>query len=648
MLWWIAFFNYADRQAIFSVFPLLQREMHLTDIQLGLLGSSFAWVYGLSAPFAGRVVDRVRRKTAILGGLHAWSAICMATALSRNFTHLFAFRAAEGLGETFYFPASMSLVSDYHDKRTRSRALGTHQTSVYVGTIAGGFFAGLIGQTYGWRWSFVVFGGLGVLLGLVLKRTLIEPKRGASDDLETVQELPAAAALKLIWGTPTAVILMAAFLCANFVAVVLLSWMPKFLYDKFHLGLAMAGLTATIFVQVASMIGSPLGGWLADIMRRRSAGGRMAVQAIGVLAGAPFVVLCGATHSVSGVIVALIAWGFCKGLYDANIFASMFDVIRPEARGTAAGFMNMVGWLGGGTAPVVIAWIASRHSLSYAISVTAVVYVLAGVLLIAGIVKFARRDAARITLGALCFVALLPGQEMKVWSEFQRIDPFGHVVAVDRVEHPREILSPAVARNAWTSFHLAITIPQRSPSYLYLQQNPEWFKVTVYKEQFVQTSQGWIPDHLTEVKIPCLVMLPDEVTPIAKQNTVTYWMDVWVPANTPVERMRMQAVLKSGDRWIVYPMEVRVTKAVAPRLGLVPQLLAPLTARADAFVRAGSERVETDSIRYRIRRNAAQDQALAGMLKLTLPAPARESGAEGYLKVRDFLLVEASRSAQGK
>src|SRR5262245_25410663 len=70
MLWWISFFNYADRQAIFSVFPLLETEMGLTLEERGLLGSSFAWVYGLSAPFAGAIVDRVRRKSAILGGLY--------------------------------------------------------------------------------------------------------------------------------------------------------------------------------------------------------------------------------------------------------------------------------------------------------------------------------------------------------------------------------------------------------------------------------------------------------------------------------------------------------------------------------------------------------------------------------------------------
>src|SRR5436309_794450 len=264
MLWLISFFNYADRQAIFSVFPLLERELRLTPVQLGLLGSAFAWVYGLAAPLAGMIVDRVERRTAILGGLHAWSWICVATALSRNFRHLFLFRAAEGLGETFYYPASMSLLSDYHGRQTRSRAMGLHQTSVYIGTIAGGFFAGLIGQHYGWRWSFLAFGGLGMILGVVLRRFLIEPARGATEPARTEASLPPLAALRIIFRTPTVKCLMAAFLCANFVAVVLLSWMPKFLYDKFGMNLATAGLTATVYAQLASMTGSPLGGWLAD------------------------------------------------------------------------------------------------------------------------------------------------------------------------------------------------------------------------------------------------------------------------------------------------------------------------------------------------------------------------------------------------
>jgi len=376
MLWWIAFFNYADRQAIFSVLPLLEKRFHLGPVELGLLGSSFAWVYGLCSPLAGAVVDLVRRKTAILGGLQAWSLICMATASSMNFGTLLFFRAAEGLGETFYFPASVSLVSDYHGSETRSRALGFHQTSVYIGTIGGGFFAGLIGQYYGWRWSFIVFGGLGCVLGLVLRRWLIEPPRTKAPVYRY------QAAVRLIFTQRASLLLMAAFLCANFVALVLLSWMPKFLNQEFKLDLAASGLAATVFLQLASMFSSPLGGWWADVLRRTSPGGRMRVQAIGLICGAPCVALCGWTRSIPVLVVALTAWGFFKGLYDANIFASMFDVVPPESRGTAAGMMNMVGWLGGGAAPIAVGFVAKAYSLGLAISMAAGVYVLGAALLV--------------------------------------------------------------------------------------------------------------------------------------------------------------------------------------------------------------------------------------------------------------------------
>jgi MFS family permease len=398
MLWWICFFNYADRQAIFSVFPLLEKEFGLTLQQLGWLGSSFGIIYGLCAPLAGRIVDRVNRKNAILGGLHTWSFIAITTAFSRGFGQLLFFRAAEGLGETFYMPASMSLVSDYHGTQTRSRALGLHQTSVYMGTIAGGYFAGLIGQTYGWRWSFVVFGALGVALGVVLHRFLIEPQRGAAEHARGTSTLVGAGhARPSLFRTPTVLILLAAFLCANFAAVVVLTWMPKFLYDKFHLSLAAAGLLATIFIQLASMVGSPAGGWIADRLRARRPDGRLMVQAAGLLCGAPFVVLCGLTRSIAWLIAALIAWGFCKGLYDANIFAALFDVVPPDSRGTATGVMNMVGWLGGGgAAPIVTGYIAQHYSLGIAISVTSAAYLAGGALLLAGIVFFIKRDVIRV------------------------------------------------------------------------------------------------------------------------------------------------------------------------------------------------------------------------------------------------------------
>ena len=412
MLWFIAFFNYADRVALGVSLPLISAEFHMDDFQKGLVNSAFAWVYGLGAPFAGFIIDRIRRKSAILFGLFTWSVICMCTATSRTWRQLFGFMAAEGLGETFYFPASMSLVSDYHDARTRSRAMSVHQTSVYGGTILGSLFAGLIADKLGWRYSFVIFGALGSLLAIVLIFFLREPRRGAADAADNRADtpdshggapgetrLPWGETLRIIWQTPTVLTLFAAFVCANFVFVVVLGWMTTFLKDQFNLqSLAWAGLSSVLFLQVSSIFGAPFSGWLADRLRQRTPRGRMIVQAAGVLCAAPFVVVCGQSHTFALTAVALVAWGFFKGVYDANIFASMYDVIRPEARGTAAGFMNAVGWLGGGGGPLVVGYIKQKFDIGLgdALALGGVSYAMSGVFLIIGLTFFVTRDSARM------------------------------------------------------------------------------------------------------------------------------------------------------------------------------------------------------------------------------------------------------------
>jgi MFS family permease len=83
------------------------------------------------------------------------------------------------------------------------------------------------------------------------------------------------------------------------------------------------------------------------------------------------------------LIGALAGAGLCKGIYDANIFASLFDVVRPEDRGTAAGLMNTVGWTGGFVAPTAVGLASEHFGLSVAIGSTAVVYLLVGLLALA-------------------------------------------------------------------------------------------------------------------------------------------------------------------------------------------------------------------------------------------------------------------------
>ncbi len=392
MLWFVCFFNYADRQAIFSVFEPIKGEMGLSDAQLGIVGASFMWVYAAAAPLAGLVGDRYKRKTLILGGLIFWSLITVATAFSKNYTHLVICRALEGFGEAFYFPASMALVSDYHGRDTRSRAMAIHQSSVYAGTIAGGSVAGVMADYFGWRSSFYLFGWFGVALGIILFFMLKEPRRGQAEEQTgnahatlDLKQADLLASIGEILKTPMVRILILVFVGANFVAMIFLTWMPTYLKRQFSMSLSMSGVSATVYLQIASVLGVITGGILADRLAKKHRGGRMMAQALGLFAGVPFIFLTGWTFSIPVLVLALIGFGYFKGMYDANIWASLHDVVRPERRATAVGVMNSIGWLGGGAGAYAIGVAAPVFGMSVCLSANSVVYLCVGLVMVIGV-----------------------------------------------------------------------------------------------------------------------------------------------------------------------------------------------------------------------------------------------------------------------
>jgi MFS family permease len=287
----------------------------------------------------------------------------------------------------------MSFLADYHGPRTRSRAMSIHQTSVYVGTAGGWFLGGWLGELYGWRSPFWVLGVAGTAYAVALGAMLIEPIRRLSEPGEPIpQAAPAGdahapdseawlAKVGRILSNPAAVMLLGVFVGANFVAAAFLVWLPSFIFRYFQLGLSSSSLVSA-FWPLASLPGALCGGVLADWAARRAASGRILVQSLGLVLGVPFVFLTGGSTSVPMLIAGLVGAGLCKGIYDANIFASLYDVVAPADRGTAAGLMNSVGWTGGFLAPLVVGIASDSESLSLrrAITSTAAVYLLVGLL----------------------------------------------------------------------------------------------------------------------------------------------------------------------------------------------------------------------------------------------------------------------------
>lgn len=282
--------------------------------------------------------------------------------------------------------------------------------------------------------------------------------------------------------------------------------------------------------------------------------------------------------------------------------------------------------------------------------------------------------APRYLLALAALAAGASAQSLRVYSEFQRIDPFGAVVAVDRAERPREILSPALARNAYATFQAVISVPSGSQYSLYVAQNPEdAVRVTAYLPTFVKRGETWIPDGLEPLTLSEIRQVLNPTRQVPGQTVTVVWLDLWVAGDAPVRRTRFEVQLYAGGQWTVYPMELRIVAPVVPAAQGPLEPLAPVEAPAAraaagplrayvcAAVRGGEEGPLT--VRGLIRRNARQDMALARSLgRATLPVEILEAlgvtsrekwcqdpggppqlGAEWYLRVRDHLYRTAAK-----
>ena len=278
--------------------------------------------------------------------------------------------------------------------------------------------------------------------------------------------------------------------------------------------------------------------------------------------------------------------------------------------------------------------------------------------------KAAVRQIAQAVVGCGLFLSLAAGQ-VTVVSEFQRIDPFGQTIREDLQESQREILSPAVARNGFASFHVVVDIPPGKHYYLHVGLNPEEaVQVKVYKEVFIHQDDGrWIPDGLKPVDLPYLGMIGSQGIP--GQKVDTFWLDISVPKDAKVERIKVDPQLWVDEHWLAYPMEVRVVAAQVDGNLPPPGEPAPINFPVDASAqrvwrRKFCEISETTSrqnaltIRQLIERNARQDASLRSRWTVEdvtrvlgikdasqLCSEAYVSspmGPENYLRLRDRIL----------
>lgn len=385
ILWFAFFLNQADRQIFNVTLPLIRGDIKLTDTEFGLIAASLIWTYGLLVPFAGFLGDIFPRRNILAFCICFWSIATFFTAFASGLLpFILLLGVATGGGEAFYAPSANAMLSERY-KENRAFALSIHQTALYTGIILSGILAGYIGEKFGWRRSFNVFGAAGVLLSLVflwrVKPTSAPLKSNSVSVAHSVKE-----ALS-IFRKPTVILLTLAFGCMVFVNVGYLTWMPLYLVEKYGMSVTYAGFSSLIYHHIGAFIGVMFGARLSDRLAGKNPKKRLVIQSAALFGGAPFIFMMGFTDNQVITFGALAIFGFMRGIYDSNIFASLYEVVKPSIRSSATGFMLMFAFLMGAFAPLILGILKPTLGLATSFSSLSVFYTLgAGFIFIA--VKF--------------------------------------------------------------------------------------------------------------------------------------------------------------------------------------------------------------------------------------------------------------------
>jgi MFS family permease len=283
----------------------------------------------------------------ICGSLFVWSAVTWATGHATTYDGLLLTRSLMGVSEAFYVPAALALIAGHHLGPTRSRAIGTHQMAIYGGVILGGW-SGYVADdpVLGWRMAFTACGLLGMAYAVPLVLLLRDAPRGGATPLPR----PVAESARELATNGSFLLLVLYFTLPALAGWGVRDWMPAILRQQFGIGQGQAGVSATLYWQLAAVVGALAGGTLADRWMRRSPRGRVFTSAIGMSLIVPAVLGVGHASTLVTAVAFLALFGLGWGVFDCNNMPILCQVVRPELRATGYGVMNLVSFTFGGVA----------------------------------------------------------------------------------------------------------------------------------------------------------------------------------------------------------------------------------------------------------------------------------------------------------
>ncbi|ANH84096.1 MFS transporter [Niabella ginsenosidivorans] len=352
LLWVVALLNYLDRQMLSTMKPAMQQDIHQLQSaeNFGILMAVFLWIYGLMSPVSGMIADKLNKKWLIVGSLFVWSAVTYLMGYATTFDQLYILRAVMGVSEALYIPAGLALITEYHESKTRSLAIGLHMTGLYAGQALGGLGA-TVASNFSWQQTFHWFGITGIIYAVVLI-LFLKSKRRPSTALLRQQEnitgkLPVLKGLAVLFSNLAFWVILFCFAMPSLPGWATKNWLPTLFAENLQINMAKAGPAATITIAVSSFIGVLIGGTLSDKWVQKNLRGRIYTSAIGLGLTIPALMFLGFGNSMLSVIAATFCFGIGFGMFDANNMPILCQFVSAKYRATAYGLMNMSGVFAG-------------------------------------------------------------------------------------------------------------------------------------------------------------------------------------------------------------------------------------------------------------------------------------------------------------
>jgi ACS family D-galactonate transporter-like MFS transporter len=377
------FLNYIDR-ANLSVGALdIQRELHLSSYQLGLLLSAFFWTYALFQIFniAGWAVDRFNVCWILAGGFFLWSGATAVTGLASGFALVFALRLTLGMGESIAYPSYSRILANNYPEHHRGFANALIDAGTKLGPALGTLAGGLLMARYGWRVFFIAL-GFGTMLWLAPWYWWMPRGKGVAAR-ESAADMPG---IFEIFRRRPAICTALALFCANYFWYFLVTWLPAYLEKERHFPMAkMAVFASLAFFAVAAS--STSCGWLSD---RLIAGGgtptrvRRTFAALGLMLSAIILAVAVAPTTETAMALLLLTC-VSYGMYSSNVWAITQTLAGPRAAGKWSGVQNGFGNLAGVAAPWLTGWVVQRTGQFFWAFAVAAAVALCGAAFVIGI-----------------------------------------------------------------------------------------------------------------------------------------------------------------------------------------------------------------------------------------------------------------------